>query len=110
MLNKKRICILMATVGILVITFVQVYILIDNEKEHSIQIYLKENLINQAKKCVRDNVCEEGNISIQSLIDNNYLEDKYLSLLDDYSFDSYVSYPSLEVSLRKKETAINFWD
>ena len=44
MLNKKRTCILMATVGVLVITFVQVYILIDNEKEHSIQIYLKENL------------------------------------------------------------------
>lgn len=110
MINKKRVCTVMALVGVLVITFVQVYIMIDDDKEEDKKHYLEENLINQAKKCVRDKKCKEGNISIQTLKDNDYLEDKYLSLLTDYSFDSYISYPSLEVSLRKKETAINFWD
>lgn len=109
-MNKKRVCASMALVGILIITFVQVYIMIDNDKEQEKQIYLEENLINQTKKCLRDKVCDEGNVSLQILKDNNYLDDKYLSLLDDYSLDSYVSYPSLEVNLRKKETAVNFWD
>ncbi len=110
MINKRGICSIMALVGVLVITFVQVYIIIDDDKERDKQLFLEENLINQAKKCVIAKKCEEGNISIQTLKDNDYLEDKYLLLLSDYSFDSYVSYPNLEVNLRKKETAVNFWN
>lgn len=104
-MDKKRVCFVMACVGIMVITFVQVYILIDDEKERDKQIYLEQNLINQTKKCIRAKKCEEGNVSIKTLRENDYLEDKYLELLSDYSFDSYVSYPSLEVVLDKKETA-----
>ena len=100
----------MAIIGMLVIIMVQVFIMISDDRERDALTYLEKNLVNQAKKCVRDKVCEDGYISLQSLKDNDYLDDRYLKLLSDYSFDSYVDYPRLEVNLRKRETAINFWD
>ena len=104
-MNKKRVCFLMTLTGLVIIICIQVYILIDNDREYSKQLYLEKNLINQTKKCIRENNCNGENITLKTLKDNNYLDEEYLSLLDGYSLYSYISYPDFKVKLRKLKTA-----
>lgn len=102
-MNKKRLCLIITGVGILLIIIFSVIFAIMDEGESKEIKYLKKNLVSKALKCIKDNNCEKKSITLNELNSKGYLDDKTLKELDGYSLDSIISYPVREINLIKNE-------
>lgn len=102
-MSKKRLCLIITSIGVLLIVMFSVIFSIIDEAESKEIKYLKKNLVSLAEKCVKDNNCEKKAISLNELNTKGYLDEKILKELKGYSLDSLVSYPVKEINLIKEE-------
>lgn len=101
-MEKRKVTFIITIIGLLIIITSAVIIkLQDNVKEKDNTI-LKATLLSNTKKCIEDEVCTGENIEITTLINNGYISEENKKELEEYSNDSFISYPSRNVYLIKK--------
>lgn len=98
-MEKRKGIIAMTIIGIVIIIIAAVFIKFEKGVEIKEEDYLKENIIISAKKCIKEEKCAKNTITIGKLLDNGYLSDELTKKLEDYSKDSFVTYPGYEVKL-----------
>ncbi len=98
-MDRKKASLITAVVGIILIILSQVTVSYSTKNNLANENYIKENLKTIAKKCYLDGKCKNGQITIEKLISNSYIDNDLKDKLKGYSKNSFVVYPSLEVVL-----------
>lgn len=101
-MNKKRLSLIIATIGVFLIIICSVILKVIEKEESKETKYLKKSLVVKAEECIKDNLCEKRSITLNELKVKGYLDNSLLELLDNYSLDSIISYPTKDVNLIKK--------
>ncbi len=101
-MGKRKACFALTIVGVITIITAQTLISIDNESEENRVRYIKENLTELAKKCVREEKCTTENITIEDLVNKGYIDRYFMLEIENYKEETYVSYPEYDVELIEK--------
>lgn len=104
-MEKRITCFIITIVGVLIIITAQTLISIDNDSQENRVKYIKENLTELAKKCIREEKCTTDNITIEELEKKGYIDGYFMLEIKNYSKETYVSYPNYNVNLIEKNNA-----
>ena len=102
-MEKRLIAVFIALFGVIIIVLSSTFIKFSQSAVIKENTYLVENLKDLAKKCILEEKCERPIVTLQNLLDNNYLNDELKEKIKEYTTDSYIVYPSNEVVLTKAD-------
>ena len=98
-MEKRKKCFILTMIGCISIIVTQTIISLNNDSQNNKVRYIKENLTELAKKCVREKNCTEENITIESLEKNGYIDRYFMLEISQYSKKTFVKYPNYDVEL-----------
>ena len=101
---EKRINLIITIIGITIIIIAAVFIKFQKNVEEKEQNYIKENLVIAVKKCIKEEKCLKNTITLSELLDKNYINDNIKEKLNNFSEESYITYPNYVVTLIEDET------
>ena len=101
-MDRKKASLIVSVVGVIIMILSQITISYSKAEETLNENYVKENLKVIVKKCYLNTDCKKGKITITKLKENNYINDTFKEHLVNYSDDSYIMYPSLDIVLINK--------
>ena len=101
-MTKKCACFILTLVWLLIIILTQVELTILEEKEERKISYIKSNIASSAKQCVREGNCNEGNITVNDLIEKNYIVEDIKDKIAYYDV-SVINTNNYNVEVKEKE-------
>ena len=100
-MKKRSLSFMVAIIGVIMIILAGIGKSFSAGTREKNELFIKENVIQGFKNCIKAHECHKNNILISEILRQGYISEEVQKLLEEYSQESYVEYPSFVVNLKK---------